>query len=50
MAGFPNGEATRVGAVAPTPYVARLLLRQTIGLDGDPERAEAGPNQLAGAR
>src|SRR5205085_12492877 len=24
LAGFPNGEATRVGAVAPTPYIARL--------------------------
>ncbi|HEY1376703.1 MAG TPA: carbohydrate porin, partial [Gemmataceae bacterium] len=47
MAGFPNGEATRVGALAPTPYVARLFLRQTFGLDGDMERVEAGPNQLA---
>jgi high affinity Mn2+ porin len=50
MAGFPNGEATRVGAVAPTPYIARLFLRQTIGLDGDQERVEVGPNQLAGWR
>jgi high affinity Mn2+ porin len=50
MAGFPNGEATRVGALAPTPYVARLFLRQTFGLDGDVERVEAGPNNLAGVR
>ena len=50
LAGFPNGEATRIGNVAPTPYVARLMLRQTIGLDGDLERVEAGPNQLAGYR
>jgi high affinity Mn2+ porin len=50
LAGFPNGEATRVGEIQPTPYVARLLLRETIGLDGDPEKTENGPNQLAGYR
>ncbi len=50
MAGFPNGEATRVGEIQPTPYVARLFLRQTFGLDGDVEQVEAGPNQLAGVR
>jgi high affinity Mn2+ porin len=50
MAGFPNGEATRAGVPEPTPYVARLFLRQTFSLDGDPERVEAGPNQLAGTR
>src|SRR5262249_13128986 len=50
LAGFPNGEATRIGTIAPTPYVARLLLRQTFDLGGDPEKVEAGPNQLAGTR
>jgi high affinity Mn2+ porin len=50
IAGFPNGEAVRVGAIAPTPYVARLFLRQTFGLDGDMERTEAAANQLAGWR
>jgi high affinity Mn2+ porin len=50
VAGFPNGDATRVGAVQPTPYVARLFLRQTFGLDGDVEKVESGPNQLAGVR
>jgi high affinity Mn2+ porin len=50
IAGFPNGEATRIGAIAPTPYIARFLVRQTFGLDGDLERVEAGPNQLAGYR
>jgi high affinity Mn2+ porin len=50
MAGFPNGEATRVGMVQPTPYVARLFFRQTIGLGGDAEKVESGPNQLAGYR
>jgi high affinity Mn2+ porin len=50
LAGFPNGEATRVGAIQPTPYVARLFLRQSIGLDGDMEKVEVGPNLLAGWR
>src|SRR5262249_36917403 len=50
VAGFPNGEATRVGALEPTPYFARVLLRQTFNLDGEWERLENGPNQLAGHR
>jgi high affinity Mn2+ porin len=50
IAGFPNGEATRVSSIAPTPYVARLFLRQTFGLDGDQEKVEDGPNQIAGVR
>ena len=50
IAGFPNGEATRTGLLMPTGYVARLFLRQTIGLNGDLERVESGPNQLAGYR
>src|SRR5206468_2921243 len=28
MAGFPNGEATRVGVPQPTPYIARLFWKQ----------------------
>ena len=50
LAGFPNGEATRVGIPQPTPYVARLFLRQAIGLGGEQEDVEDGPNQLAGKR
>ena len=50
LAGFPNCEATRVGAIAPTPYVARLFLRQTFELDGESEKVEDGPNQIAGVR
>ena len=48
IAGFPNGEATRVGVVEPTPYIARLFVRQTWGLDGEREKIEDGPNQIAG--
>ena len=50
LAGFPNGEATRVGAIAPTPYIARLFYRQTMGLGGETEEVADGPNQIAGTR
>ncbi len=46
--GFPNGEATRTGAPLPTPYIARLLWKQTIGLGGEQEKIEEGPNVLGG--
>jgi high affinity Mn2+ porin len=50
IAGFPNGEVTRVGAIEPTPYIARLFVRQTCGLGGEQEKVEDGPNQIAGQR
>jgi high affinity Mn2+ porin len=50
LAGFSNGEATRVGVPEPTPYIARLFLRQTWGLDGPWEKIEDAPNQVAGRR
>jgi high affinity Mn2+ porin len=50
MAGFPNGEATRVGEITPTPYIGRFFFRQTIGLGGDEEKVSSGPNLLAGYR
>ena len=46
--GFPNGEATRTGSPQPTPYVARLLWKQTIGLGGEQEKIDEGPNALGG--
>ena len=50
MAGFPNGEATRVGMVQPTPYFARVYFQQVIGLGGEQEKVEDGPNKMAGMR
>jgi high affinity Mn2+ porin len=50
MAGFPNGEITRVGDIEPTPYVARLYLQETIGFGGETEKVEDSPNQIAGHR
>ena len=50
VAGFPNGEATRVGDSKLTPYLARLFFRQTIDLGGETEPIVADANQLAGMR
>jgi high affinity Mn2+ porin len=50
IAGFPNGEITRVAVPEPTPYIARLLLRQTWELGGEQEKVEDAPNQIAGVR
>jgi high affinity Mn2+ porin len=50
MAGFPNGEITRVNRPAPTPYVARFYLEQTLNFGDLTEKVEAGPNQLIDRR
>jgi len=50
IAGFPNGEITRVGNLEPTPYIARLFVRQTWGLGGEQEKVEDAPNLIAGKR
>jgi high affinity Mn2+ porin len=50
VAGFPNAEATRVGVVNPTPYIARLYVRQNFGFGGEREFAADENNQVAGER
>jgi high affinity Mn2+ porin len=50
VAGFPNGEAFRVGSAKPVLYPARLFLRQTINFRGGEERVDKGPNAIAGSR
>src|SRR5580692_8858243 len=35
--GFPNGEAYRIGTQVPNGVIARLFIRQTIGLGGEQE-------------
>jgi high affinity Mn2+ porin len=47
IAGFPNGEITRVNQPPPTPYVARLYVRQSLDLGGELEKVDPGPNQLS---
>jgi high affinity Mn2+ porin len=44
----PNGETPRVSSPAPSPYIARLFLRQTIGFGGPQEDVADGPNLVAG--
>ena len=45
--GFPNGEAEKGGAATPVPNVARLFLRQIIGLGGPQEKIADDENALA---
>jgi high affinity Mn2+ porin len=47
-AGFPSGEAYKVGESVPYARIPRLFLRQTIDLGGEKEKVESGINQFAG--
>jgi high affinity Mn2+ porin len=50
VAGFPSGEAYKVGAGNPYPRIPRVFLRQTLNLGGDRQTVEADANQLAGTQ
>lgn len=50
MAGFPSGEAYRVGKTYPDAYLCRAYLRQTIGLRGEKEAADDGLGGTEDAR
>jgi high affinity Mn2+ porin len=50
LGGFTNGDITRVGVVEPTPYFARIFVRQIWGLGGEQEKVEDEANQIAGKR
>lgn len=47
VAGFPSGEAYKVGKAAPYFRLQRLFLRQTFDLGGDAQTIDAAANQLA---
>jgi high affinity Mn2+ porin len=47
VAGFPSGEAYKLGANYPYTRLPRMFLRQTINLGGESEKVEAGANQFA---
>ncbi len=49
-AGFPSGEAYKVGASVPYLRLPRMFIRQTINLGGDTEKLEAGANQFSGSQ
>ena len=46
--GFPNGEAFRLGTAVPNVNLARLFLRQTIGLGGGEESVSGDDLHLGG--
>ncbi len=49
-AGFPSGEAYKVGADNPYTRLPRAFIRQTIDLGGDVQKVDAGLNQFAGSQ
>jgi high affinity Mn2+ porin len=49
VAGFPSGEAYKVGANYPYARLPRMFIRQTIGLGGETEKVEPGLNQFGGS-
>ena len=48
LAGFPSGEAYKVGKNQPYLRLQRLFVRESLDLDGDRQAIEAAANQLAG--
>jgi high affinity Mn2+ porin len=50
VAGFPNGEAYKVGSSTPYPKLPRLFLRQTIDIGGDVKGVDPDINQLGGTQ
>ena len=50
LGGFANGEAQKGGTEFPRFRPQRYFVRQTIGLGGEQEKVEDGPNQLAGSQ
>jgi high affinity Mn2+ porin len=50
LAGFPSGEAYKVGKNKPYLRLPRLFVRQTLELGGSREPVEPGPIELAGSR
>jgi high affinity Mn2+ porin len=50
VAGFPSGEAYKVGMAKPYFRLQRLFVRQTIDLGGDMEKVDPDLNQLGGTR
>jgi high affinity Mn2+ porin len=49
-AGFPSGEAYKVGADYPYTRLHRAFVRQTIDLGGDVQKVDAGLNQFSGSQ
>jgi len=50
IAGFPSGEAYKIGKSYPYVRLQRLFIRQTIDLGGETENIDPDANQLGGTR
>jgi len=50
MAGFPNGEAYRIGKTYPDGYLCRAFFRETIGFGREKEAADDAPLELRGTK
>lgn len=50
VAGFPSGEAYKVGSASPYARIPRAFFRQTIDLGGDSKRVEGDVNQFGGTQ
>jgi high affinity Mn2+ porin len=50
MAGFPNGEAFRIGKTYPDAYPCRAFVRETIGFGGEKEATDDEPTELRGTK
>jgi high affinity Mn2+ porin len=50
VAGFPSGEAYKVGKNQPYLRMPRLFVRQTVDLDASRQTIDAAANQLAGSQ
>ena len=50
VAGFPSGEAYKVGESVPYARVPRAFIRQTIDLGGDSQKVDAAANQFSGTQ
>jgi high affinity Mn2+ porin len=50
VAGYPSGEAYKVGKVCPYFLIQRAFLRQTVDLGGDAEKLDPDLNQLGGSQ
>ena len=50
VAGFPSGEAYKVGRSQPYFRLNRAFFRQVVDLGGERERVDAGANALAGSK
>jgi high affinity Mn2+ porin len=50
VAGFPSGEAYKVGASVPYARLPRYFVRQTIDLGGETQKVDADINQFAGSQ